>query len=76
MQGIRRMVAANEYCMDVLTQVAAARSALEQVAIEVSLNHLQHCVICRDEQAHPKAAQLTEEELLNELRTLFKRLYG
>jgi DNA-binding FrmR family transcriptional regulator len=75
-QGIRRMVAANEYCMDILTQVAAARSALEQVAIELALNHLQHCVICRDEQAHPKAVQRSEEELLNELRILFKRLYG
>jgi len=43
-RGIARMVDEDRYCIDVLTQVAAATKALEQVALGLLDDHVQHCV--------------------------------
>jgi DNA-binding FrmR family transcriptional regulator len=43
-RGIQRMVEQDAYCIDVLTQVAAAQTALEQVAVKVLDGHVRHCV--------------------------------
>ncbi len=42
--GIRRMIADDRYCMDVLTQVSAVVSALRGVEDLVMQNHLNTCV--------------------------------
>ena len=44
-RGIARMVEADRYCIDVLTQVAAATQALRQVALGLLDDHLRHCVV-------------------------------
>src|SRR3990170_4971428 len=43
-RGIDRMVADDTYCIDVLTQVAAATKALQSVAVQLMDEHLRHCV--------------------------------
>ncbi len=43
-RGIARMVEDGKYCIDVLTQVSAAKKALESVALLLLDEHLQHCV--------------------------------
>jgi CsoR family transcriptional regulator, copper-sensing transcriptional repressor len=43
-RGISRMVAEDEYCIDVLTQVSAATKALQAVALGLLTDHLGHCV--------------------------------
>jgi DNA-binding FrmR family transcriptional regulator len=43
-RGIHKMVDEDRYCIDVLTQVNAARSALESVAIQLLSDHTEHCV--------------------------------
>lgn len=43
-RGIQRMVDEDIYCIDVLTQVAAATSALQSVAVGLLDDHLRHCV--------------------------------
>jgi len=43
-RGIARMVAEDRYCIDILTQVAAAATALEAVAVRVLDDHVNHCV--------------------------------
>jgi DNA-binding FrmR family transcriptional regulator len=43
-RGIQRMVDEGAYCVDVLTQVAAVQTALEQVAVKVLDGHVRHCV--------------------------------
>ena len=42
--GIRRMVADEAYCVDVLTQVAAVTKALEGVSLKLLADHTNHCV--------------------------------
>lgn len=43
-RGLQRMVDEDVYCIDVLTQVAAATKALQSVALELLGDHLAHCV--------------------------------
>ena len=43
-RGLQRMVDEDAYCVDVLTQVAAVQTALEQVAVNVLDAHVRHCV--------------------------------
>lgn len=69
------MVREGTYCIDVLTQVAAVRSALDQVAAEIATSHVRHCILRSQEQpAHPEAEPMTQEELLEELRETLSRL--
>jgi len=43
-RGIQRMVEENRYCVDILTQVAAVRAALDQVGMSVLEKHTHGCV--------------------------------
>ncbi len=43
-RGLHRMVEADTYCIDVLTQVSAATKALQSVAVQLLDDHLRHCV--------------------------------
>ena len=43
-RGLQRMVDEDVYCIDVLTQVSAATSALQSVALGLLDGHLHHCV--------------------------------
>jgi DNA-binding FrmR family transcriptional regulator len=43
-RGLQRMVSEDAYCIDVLTQVAAATRALQAVSVSLLSGHLHHCV--------------------------------
>ncbi|MFE9748898.1 metal-sensitive transcriptional regulator [Saccharothrix saharensis] len=43
-RGLQRMVEGDEYCIDVLTQIAAATKALQAVSLGLLDEHLKHCV--------------------------------
>ncbi|WP_298180753.1 metal-sensitive transcriptional regulator [Saccharomonospora sp.] len=43
-RGLQRMVENDEYCIDVLTQIAAATKALQAVSLGLMEEHLRHCV--------------------------------
>ena len=43
-RGLARMVEEDKYCIDILTQVAAATRALQSVALGLLDEHLTHCV--------------------------------
>jgi DNA-binding FrmR family transcriptional regulator len=43
-RGITKMVGEDRYCVDVITQIAAARAALRRVEEEVLRDHAAHCV--------------------------------
>jgi DNA-binding FrmR family transcriptional regulator len=52
-RGIERMVDDERSCVEILDQIAAARTALEQVGIRLLENHARHCV--RDGQTNVEA---------------------
>jgi DNA-binding FrmR family transcriptional regulator len=43
-RGLQRMVDEDSYCIDIITQVAAATKALQSVAIGLLEEHIGHCV--------------------------------
>lgn len=43
-RGLQKMVEEDRYCIDVLTQVAAVKAALEAVALQLLAGHTEHCV--------------------------------
>jgi DNA-binding FrmR family transcriptional regulator len=43
-RGVARMIEEDRYCVDILTQISALRSALDAVAMELLENHTQGCV--------------------------------
>ena len=43
-RGLSRMVEDDRYCIDVVTQIAAAKAALRRVEEEILRDHVAHCV--------------------------------
>jgi CsoR family transcriptional regulator, copper-sensing transcriptional repressor len=43
-RGLAGMVEGDRYCIDVVTQIAAARAALRRVEEEILRDHVAHCV--------------------------------
>lgn len=43
-EGIARMIADDRYCVDVLTQIAAVRSALDALGMRLLHDHAHGCV--------------------------------
>ena len=58
-RGVQRMVAEEEYCIDVLTQIAALQSALKGVGLVLLEEHMAHCVV----QAARTSDEAVEEKL-------------
>ncbi|CCM63453.1 metal-sensitive transcriptional regulator [Candidatus Neomicrothrix parvicella] len=44
-RGIHRMIDEDTYCIDILTQISALTSALQNVALGLVDDHLKHCVV-------------------------------
>ena len=66
-KGIRRMIDEGKDCQDVLTQVAAARSALKMVG-NLMLNH--HAVECLVKSASAKDKKSKVDELQKLIQTI------
>jgi DNA-binding FrmR family transcriptional regulator len=43
-RGLARMVEADRYCIDVVTQISAVRAALRRAEEEILHDHVAHCV--------------------------------
>ena len=44
-RGLQRMVEEDQYCIDILTQVAAVTKALQAVSLGLLEDHVGHCVV-------------------------------
>jgi CsoR family transcriptional regulator, copper-sensing transcriptional repressor len=42
-RGLQKMVEADRYCADILTQISSVHEALRGVGRELMRNHLKHC---------------------------------
>ncbi|MDQ3440665.1 MAG: metal-sensitive transcriptional regulator [Planctomycetota bacterium] len=72
--GLQKMVEDDRYCVDVLTQVAAVRSALDSLGIELLSDHVEHCVAGHAEgNGHGKAKGRSKDELIKEIRQTLDR---
>ena len=70
--GIQKMVDEERYCVDILTQVAALRAALDQFGVLMLSTHLESCVYGEGQESdHRKPT--TSEERLEEIRVTLNR---
>ena len=65
-RGVRRMVEEEKYCIDILTQISAARAALDSVAKIILRKHIDTCVT----DAITNKAE-NSRELIDELMSIF-----
>ncbi len=63
-RGIERMVDEDRYCIDILTQIGAVRTALESVGLRVLEDHVNHCVHDALASGDAKTALAKSSELL------------
>lgn len=72
--GIQRMVEEDRYCVDILNQISAVRSALDSLGVELLQGHLETCVLGHGTGSeHKKAKPMRPGQLLDELRTALSR---
>jgi DNA-binding FrmR family transcriptional regulator len=64
-RGVEKMIAGDRYCADILTQIAALRSALDAVALRLLEDHTRGCV--------SNAARRGDTAPIDELLTIVKR---
>lgn len=70
-RGVARMVAEDRYCIDILIQMQAIKSALKRVEDEVLKDHSAHCVAAAIRSGDVK----DQTKKFSELVDLFSR-YG
>ena len=63
-RGMAKMIDDDRYCIDIPTQLGAVDTALEQVAIRVLEDHVQHCVAGALASGDADAATEKSRELL------------
>ncbi len=72
--GIQRMVDEDRYCVDILTQIAAVRSALDSVGVELLTEHVSSCVVGHGtESEHECAKPMSQEQLVEEVKSVLGR---
>jgi CsoR family transcriptional regulator, copper-sensing transcriptional repressor len=73
-RGISRMVDEDQYCIDVLTQVAAATKALHAVSLGLLEDHLGHCVAEAARQSRDAGDDTLVQEKIAEATAAIARL--
>jgi DNA-binding FrmR family transcriptional regulator len=71
-RGLQRMVDEDVYCIDILTQVAAATKALQSVAVALLDEHVRHCVRDALVAGDEAAAEAMVTEATNAITRLVK----
>jgi DNA-binding FrmR family transcriptional regulator len=72
--GVQRMLDEDRYCVDVLHQIAAVRSALDAVGVELVSAHLETCVVGHGTGTeHGCAKALNRDQLLAEVRAVLSQ---
>lgn len=69
--GIQKMVDDERYCVDILTQVAALRAALDQFGLLMLTTHLENCVYGHNNGDH--APNMSHDERVQEIKVTLNR---
>jgi CsoR family transcriptional regulator, copper-sensing transcriptional repressor len=71
-RGIEKMIENDRYCIDILTQIAAVRTALEQVGAKILTGHVNHCVADAIASGDEYAAGQKTAEMLDAVQRFVK----
>jgi DNA-binding FrmR family transcriptional regulator len=70
-RGVAKMVEEDRYCIDVVTQINAARAALDKVALGLLDGHVRHCLI--EGQGGPDDPREQADELMGAVGRILSR---
>ena len=65
LDGVRRMVQEDKYCVDILKQTYAVRKSIEKLERVMLGSHMETCII-------PGIEQGRQEQIVTELKELYK----
>jgi DNA-binding FrmR family transcriptional regulator len=68
-RGLQKMIEDDRWCPDVVTQVASATRALQEVAVGLLNDHLHRCVM-----AGARRSEANGEELLDEVAATLRQV--
>ena len=68
-RGLSKMLAEDRYCIDIVTQISAVRSALRRLEEEILRDHVSHCV----EHAIASGNQAEQRRKIEELMDVVSR---
>jgi DNA-binding FrmR family transcriptional regulator len=71
-RGLERMVEDDRYCIDILTQIAAVETALEQVGTRLLEDHINHCVAAAIASGDEQEIATKTDELLDAVQRFVK----
>ncbi len=71
-RGIEKMISENQYCIDILNQIAAVRTALDRVAIHIVDEHINHCVKEAIDSKDRESADVKRKELMEVIDRFMK----
>ncbi len=71
LRGVAKMVEADRYCIDVLTQISAAQAALDKVALGLLDGHVRVCMA--EDGAAPADPGEGADELMGAVGRLMRR---
>lgn len=69
LEGIKKMISEKRYCIEILTQFKAVRSAIKSVEINILQKHLSSCL--KDCLIHQDTKEI--EVKLEEIKSLLKK---
>ena len=68
-RGVKNMVEEGKYCVDILTQIKAIRSALKGLELQILEGHANHCLM----NAIESKSKSDVQEKINEIMDLIKK---
>lgn len=71
-QGLRKMIEEERYCIDVVQQITAARRALESLALVILDSHIREHLVHAIQSEDPKERDYRIQELMDVLNRFLK----
>ncbi|MCF6766596.1 metal-sensitive transcriptional regulator [Thiotrichales bacterium 19S3-7] len=72
LEGIKRMIDDNRYCVDLLTQLKAVRSAIKRIELNVLQTHMKNCLT----EACQSGSNTNVDKKIDELINLLGKYVG
>lgn len=69
LEGIKRMIEGGDYCVDIMTQLRAVRSAIKSIELGVLETHMRSCLV----RTASCGSEAERDQQLAELITLLKK---
>jgi DNA-binding FrmR family transcriptional regulator len=70
-RGVAGMIEVDRYCIDVVTQINAARAALDRVALGLLDGHVRHCLV--EGHGVPEDSDARADELMGAVGRMIAR---